>query len=162
MFAILHCFRKCRDWLAGVRVNVYADYKGLQYCNTKQRLNSRQASWYLCMSEFIYHIYYGPGFKMRKPDGLSRCSEEEKSGMEVHFFDEGQLLDHKNDDVGEEENAEDVELEGIDVAAWETKNRLWVVPHEHRLEVLRQHHDSQVAGHRGRHRTQELVSQNFI
>src|SRR5207302_1946127 len=37
----------------------------------------------------------------------------------------------------------------------------WVVPEEHRLDVLRQHHDSQVAGHWGRHRTQELVSRNF-
>ena len=33
--------------------------------------------------------------------------------MDTHFFDEGQLLDLKNDDVGEEEDAEDVELEGI-------------------------------------------------
>ena len=68
------------------------------------------------MSEFIYHIHYRPGFKMGKPDGLSRRSEEEKSGMDGHFFDEGQLLDLENDDVVEEEDAEDVELEGIDVA----------------------------------------------
>jgi len=37
-----------------------------------------------------------------------------------------------------------------------------VVSEEHKLEVLRQHHDSQVAGHWGRHRTQELISWNFI
>ena len=36
-----------------------------------------------------------------------------------------------------------------------------MVLEEHRLEVVRQHHDSQVAGHCGRYRTQELVSQNF-
>ena len=99
---------------------------------------------------------------MGKPDGLSRRSGEEKSGMDAHFFDEGQLLDLENDDVGEEEDAEDVELGGIDVATWEKKNGLWVVPPEHWLEVLRQHHDCQVAGHWGRHQTQELVSQNFI
>jgi len=55
-----------------------------------------------------------------------------------------------------------VELEAIDVASWEKKNGLWVVPEEHKLEVLRQHHDSQVAGHWGRHRTQELISRNFV
>jgi len=27
--------------------------------------------------------------------------------------------------------------------------------------VLRQHHDSQMAGHWGRHRTQEIISRNF-
>ena len=84
---------------------------------------------------------------MGKPDGLLRRSGEVKSGMDAHFLDEGQLLYLENDDAGEEEDAEDVELEGIDVATWEKKNGLWVVPQEHRLEVLRQHNDSQVAGH---------------
>ena len=114
--AIVDCFRKWRDWLVGVKVNVYTDHQGLQYFNTKQKLNSRQALWYLCISEFIYHIYYIPGFKIDKPDGLSRRLGEEQSGMGAHFFDEGQLLDLENDDVGEEEDAEDVELEGIDMA----------------------------------------------
>ena len=82
--------------------------------------------------------------------------------MDAHFFDVGQLLELENDDAGEEEDAEDVELEGIDVATWEKKNGLWVVPQERSLVVLWQHHDSQVAGHWGKHRTQELVSQNFI
>ena len=142
-------------------MNVYTDHQGLQYFNTKQKLNSRQASWYLKMSEFIYHIHYRPGSKMGKADGLSRRSGEEKSGMEARFFDKGQLLDLEEDDVAEREDADDVELEGIDVASWEKKDGLWVVPAEHRLEVLRQHHDSQVAGHWGRHRTQELISRNF-
>ena len=65
---------------------------------------------------------------MSKLDGLSRCSGEEKSGMDAHIFDEGQLQDLEYDNVGNEENAEDVELEGIDVATWEKKNGLWVVP----------------------------------
>ena len=99
---------------------------------------------------------------MGKPDGLSRRSGKEKSAMDTHFFDKGQLLDLENDDVGEEEDAEDIELEGLDLATWENKNALQVVPKEHRLELLQQHHDSQVAGHWGKQRTQELVSQNFI
>ena len=36
-----------------------------------------------------------------------------------------------------------------------------MVPEEHRLEVLRQQHDSLVAGHWGRHRPHEIVSPNF-
>ena len=46
---------------------------------------------------------------MQKPDGQSRRSEAEKSGIDAHVFYEGQLLDLENDDVGEEENAEDKE-----------------------------------------------------
>ena len=55
---------------------------------------------------------------MSKADGLSKHSKQEKSGIDVHFFNEGQLLDLENNDVGEDEDAEDVELEGIDVATW--------------------------------------------
>ena len=61
---------------------------------------------------------------MGKPNALSRRSGQEKSGIDVHFFDERQLLDLENDDVGEEEHAEDVELQVIDVARWEKKNGL--------------------------------------
>src|SRR5436853_7650755 len=99
------------------------------------------------MSEFMYQIHYRPGSKMSKLDGLSRRSGEEKSGMEAQFFEEGQLLDLKEDNDEEEEDGEDVELEGTDVAGWGKRNGLWVFPEEHRLDVLRQHHDSQVAGH---------------
>ena len=53
---------------------------------------------------------------MGKPDGQSRRSEDQKSGIDRPFFDEGQLLDLENDDVVEEEHAEDVELQGIHVA----------------------------------------------
>ena len=48
------------------------------------------------------------------------------------------------------------------MATWEKKNGLWVVLQKHRFEVLRHHHDSQVAGHWEKHRTQELVPRNFI
>ena len=76
------------------------------------------------MSEFIYDIRYRPRFKMHIPHSLSRCSVEQKSGIATDLFDERQLLDLENDDVTEKEDAEDVELEGIDVATWEKKNRL--------------------------------------
>jgi hypothetical protein len=101
LFAIIDSFRKWRDWLVGVPVNVYTDHQGLQYFNTKQKLNFRQASWYLKISEFIYHIHYRSDSKMGKADGLSRRSEEEKSGMEPRFFEEGQLLDLEEDDAEE-------------------------------------------------------------
>jgi len=69
------------------------------------------------MSEFIYHIHYRRGSKMGKADGLSRHSGEEKSGMKARFFNEGQLLDLEEDDAGEKGDADDVELEAIDVAS---------------------------------------------
>jgi len=159
LFKIVDSFWKWRDWLVGVHVNVYTDYQDLQYFNTKQKLNSHQVSWYLYMSEFFYTIHYKPASKIGKADGLSTCSGKEKSSMEAWFFDEGQLLVNGED---EELDAKDVELAGIDVSTWERKDGLWVVPPEFRTDVLRQHHDNEVAGHWGRYWTQELVSRNFI
>ena len=105
-------------------VNVHTVHKRLQYFSLKQYLTYRPASQYLHMSKFIYHIHYRSGFKMSKPDGLSRHSEEEKSTMDAHIFDEGQLLDLENDNVGEKEDAKDMDLEEIDVAIWEKMNGL--------------------------------------
>ena len=50
---------------------------------------------------------------MGKPDGLSRRSGEEKSGMEAKFFEDGQLLVLPDE---EENDADDIELQGIDVS----------------------------------------------
>ena len=67
--------------------------------------------------------------------------------MDAKFFEEGQLLNLGEDENDNEANAQDIELAGIDVSKWDKRNGLWLVTEEHRLEVLRQHHDSQVAGH---------------
>ena len=130
LFVIEDCFWKWRDWVAGVYVNLYTSHQGLQYFNTNQKLNSRQATWYLRMSEFNYQIYYRPETKMGEPDGLSKCLGEEKFGMEAKSFEAGQLMVVEK---GDEEDAEDVEVDKINVAGWEKKDELWVVPPEHRL-----------------------------
>ena len=52
------------------------------------------------MSKFIYDIYYSPGFKLGKPNGLSRHLREKKSGMDKDFFGEGELLDLKKENIG--------------------------------------------------------------
>ena len=116
-------------------MNVYTDHQGLQYFNNKQKLNSRHASWHLHMSEFRYNIHYRPVTKMGKPDGLSRRSGQEKSGMDGNLFEEGHLLDLVEDENDNEGNAEDIKLE-IDVLKWNKHDGLWLVPEENRLEVL--------------------------
>ena len=84
---------------------------------------------------------------MGKPDGLSRRSEEEKSSMDAQFLEEGQLLDLEEDENDNQGTADDMALEGIDVSKRDKRNGLVLVSEEHKVEVLRQDHDSQVAGH---------------
>ena len=108
-------FRKWRDWLADVKVHVCTDHQELQYFNAKQKLNLQEPLWYLCMSEFIDHIHDRLKYEIGKPDALFRHLGKEKSRIDKHYFDEGQLLDLHRDEVGEKEDAEDVEVEGIDM-----------------------------------------------
>ena len=61
---------------------------------------------------------------MGKPDGLSRRLGKENSAIDIYFFNEGKLLDLENENVGEEEDMEDMEIKAIDVARYENKNGL--------------------------------------
>ena len=112
---------------------------------------------------------------MGKPDALTRRTGNEKTGADERVFKEGQLL--AIDVMGdveveaellamngiEAEEVADVELEEIDCSGWKRDHQgLLEVPENYREEVLRQCHDSKVAGHWGRHRTQELISRDFI
>ena len=83
---------------------------------------------------------------MGKPDALFRRSWQGKSAMYIKFFEEGQLFDLGEDENDTEEKAEHKELNGRNVIKWDKRNGLWLVSEEHRLEVLRQHHNSRVAG----------------
>jgi len=40
------------------------------------------------------------------------------------------------DEEDMELEAEDIDLQGIDISGWEKKDRLWVVPEVHKLDVL--------------------------
>ena len=50
---------------------------------------------------------------MGKQDRLSRHSGIEKSAINRHLFYDGQVMDQYNNDLSEEEDMQDMELEGI-------------------------------------------------
>ena len=253
LFAIVDCFKKWRNWLIGVPIDIYTDHQGLKYFNTKRRLNARQAEWSLVLAEFRYTIHYRPGSKMGKLDAITRRSGDEKAGLEHRLFDVGQLSciklranfdadermhdasemsvhegktmecmpmvpnfrdktslplapvlmnvlyseyvpmnvpnsknvpmnvpnmkdvpmnaqmnaliseDEHTPDINEANttNLDDIEIEALrlDVSTWQkNSDGLWIVPEQHRLQVLRQCHDSIVAGHWGRDKTYEMLT----
>src|SRR5258706_11708190 len=75
------------------------------------------------------------------------------------MFKENQLL--VLDSINAEE-VSDIQLDGINYSSWQrSPNGLLLVPEEYRPEILRQYHDSKIAGHWGHQRMQELVSRDF-
>ena len=78
------------------------------------------------MLEFYYRILYQPVTKIGKLNCLSGGSGQGKLGIKTTFFDKGESLDLE-DNVGEEQDAEDVELEWIDMDKCEKLNGLYLV-----------------------------------
>ena len=91
---------------------------------------------------------------MGKPDALTCRSGDEKSGVEEKMFKEGQLH------LTEAEGVPDVQLDGIDCAAWKRDgDGLLKVLGEHKKEVLIQWHGSKVACKSDHHARQiKLIS----
>ena len=54
-------------------------------------------------------------------------------------------------------------LPGVNISNWpKNLDSLWIIPSEHRIEVLNQCHDLVVAGHWSHNRTKEIILRNFI
>ena len=53
-------------------MQIYIDYKNLQYFTSTKELNQRQTRWYEFLSAFNFVIYYKKGLENARADALSR------------------------------------------------------------------------------------------
>ena len=120
-----------------MEVNVHTEHQVVQYFYSKKKLNAHQVLWYLHISEFPYNIHDRPVTKMGKPDGQARRSVEENSRMAGKFLQVAYLLNLVEDENNNECNQDEIELDGIDVTNCDKRKALWLVPEEHRVEVVR-------------------------
>jgi hypothetical protein len=74
MLAIIRGLEEWRHYLEGARhpVEIWTDHKNLEYFRVAQKLNHRQARWWLYLSRFDFTLHHKPGQSMGKPDALSR------------------------------------------------------------------------------------------
>jgi len=74
MLAIICVLEEWRHFLKGARhpVEIWMDYKNLQYFMTVKKLNRRQACWSLYLAHFDFKLVYCPERSIEKPDALSR------------------------------------------------------------------------------------------
>ena len=90
---------------------------------------------------------------MQKADALTRKSGSAKEGTESQFFPNGMLLTISMD----EDDTADPDVAGINISLWESNPKgLRIPPNEAAIKgTLYACHDSGIAGHWGRYRTQE-------
>jgi hypothetical protein len=86
LLAIVDSFKAWQRYLEGSlhMVQVFTDYKNLEYFMTTKVLNRRQACWAQELASVDFKIYYRKGTSNGKPDALSRHPEyrPEKGGGE--------------------------------------------------------------------------------
>jgi len=74
MLAIIRALEEWRYFLeeATHLVEIWTDYKNLEYFMTAKKLNRRQARWSLHLAKFDFLLHHCPRHTMGKPDALSR------------------------------------------------------------------------------------------
>jgi len=74
MLAIIHTLEEWRHFLERARhlVEIWTDYKNLEYFMTAKKLNHRQACWSLYLAHFDFKLAHHPGHSMGKLDTLLR------------------------------------------------------------------------------------------
>ena len=188
MLAIMHALSECRQYLLGALevFEIWTDHKNLEYFRKPQKLNRRQARWVAELQEFHFTLHHKPGKAMAKADYLSRRAGHLKGENDnenivllkpehfrVHHHDINAVSDEimarikraaKNRDklvqhALANKEKDWTELDGH-VVTW--KHRFYV-PRDKKLreDLIRWHHDTNLAGHPGRYKTHEMITRNY-
>ncbi|KAI0995291.1 Transposon Ty3-I Gag-Pol polyprotein [Podosphaera aphanis] len=86
LLAVVTAFEHWRPELQGTLepISVVSDHKNLEYFMSTKTLNRRQARWSEFLPRFNFVITYRPGKLGRKPDALTRRSEDLPKNKEDH------------------------------------------------------------------------------
>jgi len=185
LLAIVTCLEEWHHYVLGAteQFEVWSDHKNLEYFGLPQKINRRQARWVSMLADYDFSLYHLPGSHNSAADALSRLpNHDDGSGdnaevvvLKADYFmtratEEDDSLEWQvrsaqtRDAVAMRNLATKPEHWRVDEegTVW-VKDRLYVPKDDHlRGEILKAHHDSPLAGHPGRHGTQNLVERTFF
>ena len=191
LLAIVSAFEQWRHYLCGAQcpIVVFTDHKNLLYYTTTRKLNRRQARWSMFLADFDFEIKYRPGAQQGKPDALSRREEyKPKEGEDcvtnqhtvlikpeklhingiVSTPDDESLLSGIRDNLKKDKFASGIMKHIKEFPEFSITNGLLFnegllyVPDLHsKLEILKNRHDSKIAGHYGVKKTVELITRDY-
>ncbi|QRW23107.1 Retrotransposable element Tf2 protein [Rhizoctonia solani] len=146
--------------------------RNLEYWMQARTFNRQHARWRVFLSDFNFEIHYCPGKQSGKPDALSRRSDyTDTPGTRGYATSQVKggpipraIIQFLTEDA---DNAPPSIRKAYQDYDWE-EDLLWyrgklVVPDSEPLkeQLLREFHDSPLAGHPGQQRTLELISRNY-
>ncbi|KAF8761993.1 hypothetical protein RHS01_00042 [Rhizoctonia solani] len=175
LLAIIKALEEWRIFLEATNkpIQVFTDHRNLEYWMQARTFNRRHARWRIFLSNFNFEIHYCPGKQSGKPDALSRRLDyiDMTPGPEVML--PAEVFANTSEEELEIFLTEDADNTPPSICKayrdydWE-EDLLWyrgklVVPDSETLkeQLLKEFHDSPLAGHPGQQRTLELLSRNY-
>ena len=169
--AIVFAVQKWRHYLLGRRFLVRTDQKSLKFLLEQREINMEYQRWLTKLLGFEFDIVYKPGMENKAADALSRKTELtelfavsvstalqlEEIGSEVDKDEELQRL------ISELKEDPSKHLDYAWVQGRLLRQGKLVLPKDSPLVgmILKEHHDSKMAGHGGMLKTQKRIGELF-
>ncbi|KAL5498599.1 hypothetical protein ACEPAH_1953 [Sanghuangporus vaninii] len=177
MLAIVQALKEWRQYLQGASkpFEVWTDHANLTYFRSPQKLNCRQARWRLDLAEFDFTLMHKSGKTLGKADLLSRRADYDKGERDnegITFIKEqwlvrgivqttrDTLLEKIKEAQAKEEETERPKSVKMRDGGWRLGSR-WYVPASVREVVMKEHHDSTLAGHPGATKMIQLILRRY-
>ena len=173
LLAIIICLDEWRQYILGApdKFEVWSDHKNLEYFRKPQNINRRQARWVSILADYDFSLHHLPGSHNSAADALSRLPSHDDGSndntevvvlkptyFQVRATEEVESLETH---IRSAQDARDPvvtrnQLRKPDQWRVDEDGTIWVkdklyVPKDAVLrgEILQNHHDSPLAGHRG-------------
>ncbi|UYV79703.1 hypothetical protein LAZ67_18000349 [Cordylochernes scorpioides] len=171
--AVVWALGKFRPYLYGRPFTVVTDHHSLYWLVGLKDPSGRLALWALKLQEYDINIVYKSGRKHKDADCLSRSSLADTAEIEGHITSIQDIAEEQSKDphlVGIREKLANENLKGYQMIGgvlykknYDPEGKPWllVVPKQMRHEILKDVHDTPMAGHLGFAKTYDRVRKRF-
>jgi hypothetical protein len=187
MLSVIRSLEQWHHYLEGAHheFEIWNDHANLQWFMKHQDLNRRQAKWAQYLSRFNFKWLHKAGATMGKADALSRREdhsigiEKDNTGVlvippdwirsvtEVHIATDADIIINTIKDILFDFKEPDLiplrkQYTLKDRIFYDENGKIYVPEDQAlRLDILKLHHDTPIAGHSGREKTLELVQRSY-
>jgi hypothetical protein len=187
MLSVIRSLEQWRHYLEGAHheFEIWNDHANLQWFMKHQDLNRRQARWAQYLSRFNFKWLHKAGVTMGKADALSRREdhsigiEKDNTGIlvippdqirsvtEVRIATDADIIIDTIKDILYDLKEPDLiplrkQYVLKDRIFYDENGKIYVPEDQAlRLDILKLHHDTPIAGHPGREKTLELVQRSY-